>query len=124
MDIAQVNGITIAPSTQGTGSITASTIKLLLRLQGTVRPNQIISLMTFPGADNTMAMGDHDDHIHVGFPREATDGDAKLGEQVRAVLRPSQWGDLVDRLAAIDNPSVRRGVSDAATKAKGVPRER
>jgi hypothetical protein len=23
--------------------------------------------MTFDGADNTFAMGDHDDHIHVGW---------------------------------------------------------
>ena len=116
MDIAAVNGATIAPGTQGKGSITESTIRLLLKLQGTVRPNQIISLMTFPGTDNTLAMGDHDDHIHVGFPREAIDGDATLGKQVRAVLAPSQWGDLVDRLKEIDNPTVRRGVSDDATK--------
>ncbi|CAB4956852.1 unannotated protein [freshwater metagenome] len=114
MDIAAVNGVPITGH-QGAGSITASTIRLLLRLQGTVRPNQIISLMTFDGADNTMAMADHDDHIHVGFPRAATDGDVTLGRQVSAVLQPSQWGRLVGRLADIENPTVRRGVSDAAT---------
>ena len=32
-----------------------------------MKPHQIISLMTFDGADNTFAMGDHDDHIHVGW---------------------------------------------------------
>ena len=32
-----------------------------------MKPHQIISLMTFEGADNTLAMPDHDDHIHVGF---------------------------------------------------------
>ena len=32
-----------------------------------MKPHQIISLMTFGGADNTFAMGDHDDHIHVGW---------------------------------------------------------
>ncbi|MDO9410120.1 hypothetical protein [Patulibacter sp.] len=114
MDIASVDGVPIMGH-QGAGSITASTIRLLLRLQGTVRPNQIISLMTFDGADNTLAMADHDDHIHVGFPRAATDGDAKLGKQVSAVLQPSQWSRLVGRLADIENPTVRRGVSDAAT---------
>jgi hypothetical protein len=40
-----------------------------VRLQGYLEPNQIISLMTVDGHDNTLAMGDHNDHIHVGFPR-------------------------------------------------------
>jgi hypothetical protein len=118
MDIAAVNGVTITPGTQGAGSITASTIRMLLRLQGTARPNQIISLMTFPGADNTMAMGDHDDHIHVGFPRDASSGDVKLGRQVSAILKPAQWEQLVGRLAEIDNPKVPTTPSKAARKAK------
>jgi hypothetical protein len=118
MDIAAVDGVTITPATQGPGSITASTIRLLLRLQGTARPNQIISLMTFPGADNTLAMGDHDDHIHVGFPRDASTGDVKLGRQVSAILKPAQWEQLVGRLAEIDNPKVRTTPSKAARRAK------
>ncbi|WP_051472225.1 lytic murein transglycosylase [Patulibacter minatonensis] len=117
VDISAVNGIPIMGH-QGAGSITASTVRKLLQLQGTMKPNQIITLMTFPGADNTLAMADHDDHIHVGYPREATDGDAKLGKQVNAVLKPGQWSLLTNRLAQIDNPSVRRTVSDAATSAK------
>jgi hypothetical protein len=117
VDISAVNGIPILGH-QGAGSITASTVRKLLQLQGTMKPNQIITLMTFPGADNTLAMADHDDHIHVGYPREATDGDAKLGKQVNAVLKPGQWSLLTNRLAQIDNPSVRRKVSDAATSAK------
>ena len=32
-----------------------------------MKPAQIITLMKYDGADNTLAMGDHDDHIHVGF---------------------------------------------------------
>ena len=32
-----------------------------------MKPHQIISLMTFKGADNTLSLSDHDDHIHVGF---------------------------------------------------------
>ncbi|WP_022927802.1 lytic murein transglycosylase [Patulibacter americanus] len=118
MDIAAVNGVTITAGTQGAGSITATTIRMLLRLQGTARPNQIISLMTFPGADNTMAMGDHADHIHVGFPRDASSGDAKLGRQVSAILKPAQWEQLVGRLAEIDNPKVPTTPSKAARKAK------
>ncbi|EHN11597.1 Peptidase M23B [Patulibacter medicamentivorans] len=111
VDIAQVNGITITPATQGPGSITASTIRLLLRLQGTMEPHQIISLMRpsdFGGAANVLALGDHDDHIHVGFrPQAGAGGDApRLARQVAEVLRPAQWRELADRLAQIDNPRV------------------
>jgi hypothetical protein len=32
-----------------------------------MKPHQIISLMTFKGADNTLSLPDHDDHIHIGY---------------------------------------------------------
>jgi hypothetical protein len=118
MDIASVNGIVIAPGTQGAGSITDNTIRQLLQLQGTMRPAQIISLMTpadFGGADNILAMGDHDDHIHVGF-RPQVGTDAKLGRQVAQLLEPGQWIKLIDRIGEIANPEVRKGVSESAIK--------
>ncbi|MEY2515714.1 MAG: hypothetical protein QOJ89_3072 [bacterium] len=68
VDISAINGVPIIGH-QGTGSITAKTLAKLVRLQGYLEPNQIISLMTVDGHDNTLAMGDHNDHIHVGFPR-------------------------------------------------------
>lgn len=117
MDIAVVDGTPILGH-QGAGSITDRTIRLLLRLQGTSKPNQIISLMTYPGTDNTLAMADHADHIHVGFPRAAGAGTVTLGRQVEAVLAPGQWDELVTRLGRIENPKVRRGVSAAALPAK------
>ena len=95
----------ITPATQGPGSITDITIQSLLKLQGTMKPSQIISLMTFDGADNTFAMGDHDDHIHVGFT-PLYDADSALGRQLDAVLKPGQWIKLIDRLGEIDNPTV------------------
>ena len=52
---------------QGAGSITDIAVRRLLTLQGTMKPAQIITLMKYEGADNTLAMGDHADHIHVGF---------------------------------------------------------
>ena len=66
LDIARVNGIPILGH-QGAGSITDSAIQQLLKLGGASRPHQVISLMTFTGAPNTLALGDHDDHIHIGF---------------------------------------------------------
>jgi hypothetical protein len=106
VDIAAVNGIVITPATQGKGSITDLTIQRLLTLQGTMKPHQIISLMTFEGADNTFAMGDHDDHIHVGF-RPQYGANPKAARRVAAVLKPDQWIKLIDRISEIDNPVVR-----------------
>jgi murein DD-endopeptidase MepM/ murein hydrolase activator NlpD len=115
VDIAAINGITITPATQGEGSVTEMTIQRLLTLQGTMKPHQIISLMDFENADNTLSMGDHDDHIHVGF-QPLYDTDSKAAKQVNAVLKPHQWIKLIDRLGEIDNPTVRETPSKYALK--------
>ena len=104
VDIAAINGIPILGH-QGPGSITDITIRRLLTLQGTMKPHQIISLMTFDGADNTLSLPDHNDHIHVGFqPLDGTD--AKANQQLNSALKPSQWTKLMGRLSKIDNPTV------------------
>jgi hypothetical protein len=105
VDIAAVNGVPISGH-QGPGSITELTIQRLLTLQGTMEPHQIISLMTFAGADNTFAMGDHADHIHVGFRPAAGSGSGPAGDAA-AVLDPGQWRTLVDRIDAIESPLLR-----------------
>jgi hypothetical protein len=114
VDIAAVNGIPIVGH-QGSGSITELVIQRLLTLQGTMKPHQIISLMTFQGTDNTFAMADHADHIHVGF-RPLYGTNSKLAKQINAILRPQQWIKLIDRLGKIQNPTVRRTPSRFATK--------
>jgi murein DD-endopeptidase MepM/ murein hydrolase activator NlpD len=106
VDIAAVNGIVISPATQGKGSITDLTIQRLLTLQGTMKPSQIISLMTFEGADNTYAMGDHHDHIHVGW-QPLYGANSKAAREMAAVLKPDQWIKLISRISEIDNPVVR-----------------
>ena len=60
--------------------------------------------MQYAGTDNTYAMGDHDDHIHVGFQPRSQDG--KGGAREAAVLRAGQWKKLVGRLDSIENPAV------------------
>ena len=115
MDIGAINGVVITPATQGPGSITDLTIQRLLKLQGTMKPHQIISLMTFDGADNTYAMGDHDDHIHVGW-RPLYGENRRAARQIDAVLKPEQWIKLIDRLGDIDNPTVRARPSRFSTK--------
>jgi len=115
VDIAAVNGITISPATQGKGTITDITIQRLLTLQGTMKPDQIISLMTFAGTDNTLALSDHDDHIHVGW-RPLFGANTKTARRIAAVLKPAQWVHLIERLGAIDNPEVREQPSKYAVK--------
>ena len=116
VDIAAVNGIPITPATQGEGSITDITIRRLLTLQGTMKPHQIISLMTFEGTDNTLALPDHNDHIHVGF-EPLYGANSKLGRQLSSILKPGQWAKLIDRLGKIDNPTVLTKPSKYALRA-------
>jgi hypothetical protein len=66
VDIAAVNGTAVLGH-QGPGSITDDVVRRLLRLQGLMSPHQIITLMTYAGQDNTFAMPDHANHVHVGF---------------------------------------------------------
>jgi hypothetical protein len=114
MDIAAVNGVPILGH-QGAGSITDMTIQRLLTLQGTMKPSQIISLMTFEGTDNTVAMGDHHDHIHVGW-QPLYGQSKKAARRIDAILKPRQWIKLIDRLGEIDNPEVREQPSKFSVK--------
>jgi hypothetical protein len=102
VDISAINGTPITGH-QGKGSITETTVRRLMMLQGTMEPHQIISLMDLGG--NTMSLPDHYNHIHVGF-RPLFGENKKLGQQANAVLKPGQWNDLIDRLRQIDNPVV------------------
>ena len=112
VDIAAINGIPIAGH-QGAGSITDITIRRLLTLQGTMKPHQIISLMTYPGTDNTLALPDHADHIHVGFHPV---GDLLGNQRLQAILKPQQWTKLVEQLGSIENPVVPTHASKYAIK--------
>jgi len=102
VDVAQINGVPIYGH-QEPGGVTDQAVRRLMRLQGTMRPSQIISLLDY--GQNTLAMGDHNDHIHVGF-QPLYGQNRKLGQQALAVLKPGQWSDLIARLREIDNPVV------------------
>ena len=95
VDIAQVNGIPILGN-QGRGSITEAVIQELLKLQGTMAPAQIISLMEMGGP--TFAMGDHADHIHVGYTPDGSDSDAQP-LSARCSARPVGQAARPDRRA-------------------------
>ena len=103
VDVAAINGIPILGNQQD-GGIADITIRRLLLLRGFVKPSQIISLRTYQGFDNTLALSDHDDHIHVGFSAPGGASSANPGDS--AVLKPGQWTRLIDRLGKIQNPTV------------------
>jgi hypothetical protein len=101
VDISKVNGVPILGH-QERGGITEQTVRHLMRLQGAMTPDQIISLLDL--GDPTVAMGDHVDHIHVGFrPRF---GAKRRQDSQASVLTPGQWSALIDQLRRIDNPVV------------------
>src|SRR6201994_2241422 len=130
VDISAINGIPIAGH-QGAGSITAVTIRTLLTLQGEFVPHQIISLMKYPGAPNTLAMPEHWNHIHVGFHPAAGQPattptatgaahSARAGKSAPApIVVPSdlsttQWNQLVARIGALPSPKVASKRSSSA----------
>ena len=101
-DISEINGVPILGH-QDPGGVTEQAVRRLMLLQGTMTPHQIISLLDY--GSNTMAMADHNDHIHVGF-RPLFGANRKLGREALAVLKPGQWSDLISRLRSLENPVV------------------
>ena len=114
VDISAVNGTPILGH-QGSGSITETTIRKLLTLQGSMQPHQIISLMDLGGP--TMVLPDHADHIHVGF-RPLFGPNARLGEAARKILSNNQWDKFVSRLSEIPNPVVKATPSKYSIKVR------
>jgi hypothetical protein len=86
VDIAAINGTPIMGH-QGAGSVTDDAIQELLKLGGAMKADEIISLMKYEGAENTFALGDHADHIHVGFKQRRRIADDPTG------LRPDEHAD-------------------------------
>jgi len=111
-DISAVNGIRIAGH-QGPGSITDTTVRKLLTLQGSLKPHEIISQIRYPGTDNTLASARHPDRIHVAFqPLYAVS--SHLHGAFSASLSPTEWIQLIARLGEIPDPRVQRGPSAAS----------
>ncbi len=100
VDIAVINGTPVTGN-QGPGTVTDELIQTVLQLQGTMHPHQVISLEDMPGP-TSFAMGDHYDHVHVGYHPLEGGPEAKFA----ALLKPNQWQRLIDRLGEIENPNV------------------
>jgi len=115
MDIAIINGEVVTPGSQGPGSLTDQVARLVLTLQGTMAPDEVISLMDYPQPAG-FAMSDHGDHLHVGFSPMA--GANEPGGSIASTLGAKQWEALTERLGQITNPEVPTTPSGDALPAK------
>jgi len=132
VDISAIDGIPIAGH-QGPGTVTDTTIRTLLTLQGEYLPHQIISLMQYPGTSNTVAMAEQWDRVHIGFrplaaatpssPSGATTAhSARAGHgapaplSVGGDLSSTQWSQLITHIAALPAPKVAVKPSAAAIR--------
>jgi hypothetical protein len=108
VDIAAINGVPILGH-QEPGGVTDRAVRALMRLQGATAPAQIISLLDLGGA--TFAMGDHHDHIHVGYqPGEDTGHGGVAAGAATAILEASQWDKVVGHVGAIRNPRIKEDI--------------
>jgi hypothetical protein len=113
VDISQINGIPIQGH-QSAGSITDITIRRLLTLQGALKPNQIISAMSY-SQSNTLALPDHANRIQVTFT-PLFGQNKKLSAQIASILNPGQWIKLISRIGQIPEPVVPTAPSKYALK--------
>jgi membrane-bound lytic murein transglycosylase B len=133
VDISRVNGIPIAGH-EGAGSITDDTIRTLLSLQGEFAPNQIVSLMKYPDATNTLATRAHANALQIDFQPSAVAVALSPASVVKAAhsaasgktapapfvasstLSLTQWNQLLARIGALPTPKVAAKPTAAAIR--------
>ncbi|MGH2853568.1 MAG: lytic murein transglycosylase [Solirubrobacteraceae bacterium] len=116
VDISALDGTPIAGH-EGPGSVADIAVRRLLRLQGTMKPAQIVSAFSYPGTDNTLTLPGYRGLIHVVFasPLSASSRlGARAARAIGSPLSPSQWIQLVARLGEIPEPAVAGKPSAAA----------
>ena len=117
VDISKINNIPILGH-QGSGSVTDLTIRRLLTLQGAMQPDQIISTMSYRGQSNTIALPDRENRIQVTFtPQFGTN--QKLSSEIKSILQPGQWIQLINRISQIPEPVVPIAPSKYAIRTHG-----
>ncbi len=104
VDIDKINNVPILGHT-GPGSVTDITIRRLLTLQGAMKPDQIISSMSYKGQSNTLALPDHANRIQVEFT-PLFGKNKKLSSEIKSILKPGQWVQLINRISQIPEPVV------------------
>jgi hypothetical protein len=117
MDISAINNIPVKGH-DGPGSVTDLAIRRLLTLQGALKPDEIVSAMSYKGQANTMAVPDHANRIQVAYTPLFGDN-SKVSAEIASILQPAQWADLINRLNQIPLPVVPIAPSRFAIKAHG-----
>jgi hypothetical protein len=116
VDITKINGISVLGHQQP-GSVTDMTIRRLLTLQGSMQPNQIVSDISYKGQPNTLALPDHKNRIQITYtPDFGTNN--KLTKQIKSILQPGQWIQLINRISQIPEPVVPIAPSKYAIQTK------
>jgi Transglycosylase SLT domain/Peptidase family M23 len=116
VDISKINNVPILGHQQS-GSVTDIAIRRLLTLQGSMRPDEIISDITYKGQTNTLALPDHTNRIQIEFtPDYGTN--PKLAKQIKSILQPGQWIQLINRISQIPEPIVPIAPSKYAVNTK------
>jgi hypothetical protein len=116
LDISEINGISVAGH-QGPGSITDLAIRRLLTLQGAMKPDEIVSLMSYKGQSSTLSLPDHTNRIQIAFTPLFGRND-KVSAEVKSILQPGQWIKLINHLSQIPEPIVSIAPSKYAIKVK------
>jgi Transglycosylase SLT domain/Peptidase family M23 len=119
VDISKINNIPILGN-QGPGSITDITIRRLLTLQGTFRPNEIVSLMSYKGQSSTMRLPDHANRIQVTYT-PVYGQNKQLSAEIANLLSPGEWTTLINHISQIPEPIVPIAPSKYAIKVSGSP---
>jgi hypothetical protein len=114
VDISAINNVPVLGH-QGSGSIVDLTIRRLLTLQGAMKPNEIVSLMSYKGQNNTLALPDHADRLQISFTPLFGEN-KKLSAEIKSILQPNQWIDLINRIGQIPEPVVPISPSKYAIK--------
>ncbi|HKN54333.1 MAG TPA: lytic murein transglycosylase, partial [Amycolatopsis sp.] len=117
VDLSKIDNIPIEGN-QGPGSITDIAIRRLLTLQGTFRPDEIVSLMSYKGQSNTVRLPDHANRIQVTYT-PLYGRNKRLSTEISSLLSASQWTHLINHIAQIPEPLVPIAPSKYAIKAGG-----
>jgi hypothetical protein len=115
VDISKINNIPVKGH-QGPGSVTDIAIRRLLTLQGLMKPSQIVSTMSYKGQPNTLALPDHTNRIQVTYTPEFGTN-KRLSSEIRSILQPGQWIQLINRISKIPEPVVPIAPSQYAVRA-------
>jgi Transglycosylase SLT domain len=105
VDISAIDGTPIAGH-EGQGSIAEIAVRRLLRLQGTMKPQQIVSSTGYPGTDNTLTLPGVHGLIRVDFQPISGSQSATAARAAGSPLSPRQWLALIARLGEIPDPVV------------------